>query len=99
MSNTSNKRREIKKQELSSTVNRFWCVFTGIDELLSFEDAVEKCLELHRVHISFFLFFIKCELMEFFDNFIFSTAIDLVPGNDRSISFCDQVPPSFLKAV
>lgn len=57
---------------------RFWCVFTGIDEILSFKDTVEKCLELHRVHISFFLFFIKCELMEFYDNFIFSTAIDFV---------------------
>lgn len=99
MSNASNKRREIKKQELSSNINRFWCVFTGIDELLSFEDAVEKCLELHRVHISFFLFFIKCELMEFFDNFIFLTAIDLVAGNGRSISLCDQVPSLFLKAV
>lgn len=56
MSNASNKRREIKKQELSSNVNRFWCVFTEIDELLSFEDAVEKCLELHRVHIFLSLF-------------------------------------------
>lgn len=83
MSNASNKRREIKKQELSSNVNRFWCVFTEIDELLSFEDAVEKCLELHEF-ISFFLFSIKCELMEFFDNFIFLTAIDLVAGNGRS---------------
>lgn len=73
MSNASNKRRKIKKQELSNNVNRFWC-----DEILSFKDTVEKCLELHRVHISFFLFFIKCELMEFYDNFIFSTAIDFV---------------------
>lgn len=56
MSNASNKRREIKKQELSSNVNRFWCVFTGIDELLSFEDAEEKYLVLHRVHIFLSLF-------------------------------------------
>lgn len=54
MSNASNKRREIKKQELSSNVNRF--VFAGIDELLSFEDAVEKYLVLHRVHIFLSLF-------------------------------------------